>query len=91
MRTQTTYPCVTSVEALSDKRLRVTFATGDVKIYDCKALLHEEVFRPLEADALFRRVRTDHHGYGVIWNDEIDLAESELWLHGKSAGAELDQ
>ncbi len=84
MSTQTAYPQVSAVEALTDKRLRVTFATGEVKIYDCRPLLNEEIFRPLQDDKIFRRVRADAHGYGVIWNDEIDLAESELWLNGKS-------
>jgi len=23
--------------------------------------------------------------YGVIWNDDVDLAESELWLNGRAA------
>jgi len=24
----------------------------------------------------------DPHGYAVVWNDDIDLAESEIWLKG---------
>lgn len=24
-------------------------------------------------------------GYGVVWNDDINLAEAELWLNGKPA------
>jgi len=85
MSTQTTYPRVSSVEALSQKQLRVTFETGEVKIYDCKPLLEDEALRPLQDEALFQRVHMDGHGYGVIWNDDVDLAESELWLNGKAA------
>jgi hypothetical protein len=84
MSTQTTYPRVSSVKPLSGKRLLVTFANGVKKIYACSALLAEEVFAPLKDDALFRCVRADPHGYGVMWNDEIDLAESELWINGKN-------
>jgi hypothetical protein len=39
----------------------------------------------LTADVLFRCVKTDHGGYGISWNDEIDLSELELWLHGVPA------
>jgi len=39
----------------------------------------------LQNDAMFREVHADTHGYGVIWNDEIDLAESEIWINGKAA------
>jgi len=55
-----------------------------VRIYDCNPLLREASFRVLENEAFFRAVRADDHGYGVVWDDKVDLAESELWLHGKT-------
>jgi hypothetical protein len=79
-----TYPKVQSVEALRGKSLKVTFVNGEVRIYDCNPLLSEPPFRLLENEAFFRAVRADDHGYGVVWDDEVDLAESELWLHGKT-------
>ena len=27
----------------------------------------------------------DKHGYGIVWNDELDLSESELWINGLPA------
>jgi hypothetical protein len=24
----------------------------------------------------------DKHGYGIVWNDELDLSESEFWING---------
>jgi hypothetical protein len=77
-----TYPKVVHVQPISGKRLRVVFSDGSVKIYDCAPLLDEPGFRPLRDEAFFRNVRLDAHGFGVIWNDDIDLAESELWLQG---------
>ena len=53
------------------------------KEYDCRPLLQSEALRPLQDDALFRCAHADPHGYGVVWNDEIDLVESEIWLHGR--------
>ncbi len=76
------YPQVEAVKPLEDKCLLVVFSNGVEKVYDCKSLLENEIFRPLTDDVLFRCVKTDHGGYGIIWNDEIDLSESELWLHG---------
>ena len=85
MPTQTTYPRISAVKPLSGKRLLVTFATGERKIYDCTPLLKEDVFRPLQDENLFRQARADQDGYGVIWNDDIDLAEAELWRNGQPA------
>lgn len=85
MKPQISYPRVTAVKPLPEKRLLVTFSTGETKVYDCKSLLEEEVFRPLKDQALFQCAHADRHGYGVIWNDEIDLSESDLWLNGKPA------
>ena len=89
MQTQVTYPRVTSVKPLADKRLLVVFTTGERRLYDCKPLLAEEAFAPLADESLFQRVRPDGHGYGVVWNDEIDLAESEVWINGVIAEADL--
>jgi len=76
------YPKIKAVTPLSDKRLRVTFVTGDIKVYDCSPLLAEETFGPLEDEVFFRNVYADRTGYGIVWTDNIDLSEAELWLHG---------
>ena len=83
--TITTYPKIRNVIPRPDKTLLVTFDNGCKRIYDCKPLLDKEVFSPLQEEAFFRCAHADSHGYGVVWNDEIDLAESEIWLNGKHA------
>ena len=80
-----TYPKILDVESKNSKRLLVTFNNGIKKIYDCKPLLDDEVFKPLIDDVLFHSVKADKNGYGVIWNDELDLSESELWINGLPA------
>ncbi len=80
----TTYPKVKSVTTLAGKQLLVTFITGDTKIYDCSPLLKEAPFYPLKEDAFFKNVHVDQTGYGVVWNDNIDLSEAELWINGKA-------
>jgi hypothetical protein len=77
-----TYPRVSAVEPLVEKRLLVTFSNGVKKVYDCRPLLREDGFAVLRDEAVFRCVSADPHGYGVLWDDETDLAESELWLNG---------
>jgi hypothetical protein len=81
------FPKVKSVEALSGKRLKITFDNGLVRYYDCNPLLDLPAFGVLKELAFFRTVRPDAHGYGVIWNDELDLAESELWINGTTERA----
>lgn len=82
MNMQVTYPRVRSVSALTGKRLLVVFATGDSRLYDCRPLLAGGQFARLADEALFQQARADDHGYGVVWDDALDLAESELWING---------
>ena len=35
------------------------------------------------ADGLFDRVRVDTGGYGISWNDDIDLSCDELYWNGR--------
>lgn len=81
---RTTFPRLKAVEPIERKKLRVTFVDNTIKIYDCTHLLDKEPFSLLRDEAFFRCVHVEPHGYAVVWNDQVDLAESELWLHGES-------
>ena len=74
-------PRITSVTAVGNTQLRVRFANGVEKTYDCQPLLARPQFRLLNTPAFFRAVRVDTGGYGVSWNDAIDLSEYELWTN----------
>ena len=76
------YPKIQSVAPLDDARLRVRFQNGVEKVYDCRPLLRRPEFFLLKTPAFFRAVRVDAGGYGVVWNDDLDLAEAELWTNG---------
>ena len=78
------YPKIKSVKVLPSKTLQVLFKSGDVRYYDCRPLLKEEPFTALQNDALFRAAKAEKNGYAVVWNDEIDLSESEIWIHGRT-------
>jgi len=89
MTTPRTYPKIRSVKPRHDKTLLVTFKNGGQKVNDCTPLLQNEAFRPLQDEAVFRCAHVDTHGYGVVWNDNIDLAESEIWLNGRTAEPDM--
>lgn len=75
-------PKIESVVPLEKKRLLVTFVGGVQKIYDCRNILNLERFQLLKQDAFFKAVTVDPGGYGISWNDEMDLSEYELWHNG---------
>ena len=41
-----------------------------------------DVFADLERTELFNLVYVDTGGYGVVWNENMDLACNELWENG---------
>lgn len=75
-------PRIKSVDPLGEKRLLVTFVNGIQKIYSCQEIIPLEQFRLLASDALFKSVVVDVGGYGVSWDDEMDLSEYELRTNG---------
>ncbi|MEO0249354.1 MAG: DUF2442 domain-containing protein [candidate division WOR-3 bacterium] len=70
------------VKPLQERRLLVTFANGVQKVYDCQWLLNLERFQLLKYEAFFKAVKVDLGGYGISWDDEMDLSEYELWHKG---------
>lgn len=76
------FPKIEAVTPLPGKTLLVRFVGGVVKVYDCRPLIEREPFSSLQNESFFRQVKVDVGGYGVSWNDCIDLSESELWLRG---------
>jgi len=74
---------VKSVQPLPDMVLRVEFIGGTVKSYDVKPLMEKwDTFMDLEQTGLFQLVRVDQGGYGIVWNEYIDLSCDELWENG---------
>ena len=71
------------VKSLPDMILLVWFAGGEIKQYDVKPLMTKwRSFSALKDEQLFRLVKIDAGGYGISWNDDIDLACNELWENG---------
>ena len=76
---------IAAVAPLDGFRLLVCFQSGERMLYDMKPLLHRvKDFSPLlSVPGLFRQAVVDPGGFGVSWNDEIDISGSELWANGQ--------
>ncbi|MEW6709567.1 MAG: DUF2442 domain-containing protein [Candidatus Riflebacteria bacterium] len=76
---------VKSVEPMPEFILFVTFENDIVKQYNVKPLIKK--FEPfqifLTTPTLFNCVRVDQGGYGIVWNDELDISCNELWNNGR--------
>ena len=83
---------VKSVNAIPNHKLRVQFAEGITKIYDVSPLFEKhKLFLPLKDNPeLFYSVETDQGGYGIIWNDDIDISCDELWENGMQVDTPFD-
>ncbi|WP_276758708.1 DUF2442 domain-containing protein [Clostridium phoceensis] len=78
---------IKTVSPLPDFRLLVSFAEGPSKTYEVSPLFQRvpALAALRDTPGLFQQVRVDPGGYGISWNDELDLDASELWAHGQPA------
>lgn len=75
-------PKILSVRPADEKTLIVKFRNGVEKIYDCKPLTEKyEAFKALKNEVFFQQVKVDSGGYGISWDDKVDLSEYELWTN----------
>ena len=82
---------VKSVFPLDDYKLLVQFCVGVTKVYDVKPLFEwKDVFKTLKENDLFYDVVVDVDGYGVSWNDNVDLSCDELWENGQEFKTPFD-
>lgn len=82
---------VKAVFPLEDYKLLVQFVSGVTKIYDVKPLFDwKDAFKKLKENDLFYGVYVGPAGYGIIWNDDVDLSCDELWENGKAIETPFD-
>lgn len=74
---------IKEVYPLPEMRLSVLFSDGTTKSYDASSLpMRLSAFEALRNDELFYSVEVDPGGYGIAWNDGLDLSCDELWENG---------
>ena len=75
---------IVSAVGKDDFSLEVEFMNGDVKKYDMDYMLVQfPQFQTLKDDPkLFHAVRVDAGGYGVSWDDDLDVDALTIWEDG---------
>ena len=63
--------------------IEVEFENKIKKEYDLKKVINKwKIFEQLEDKELFEKVKVDVGGYGISWNEDIDLSCEEIWENG---------
>ena len=75
-------PKVTSVRALANYRLHLTFTNGEQRIFDVSPYLDKGVFRQLRDSSRFEAAKVVVGS--VEWPGEIDLSYDTLYLDSVS-------
>jgi len=76
------YPRIHQTKAINDTTLVIEFTNQEVKRYDIRPLLETPMFSSLRQPAFFKNFKVEAGGYAIVWNEEIDLSEYELWKNG---------
>ncbi len=79
---------IVKVEVSEKYILVAIFQNGVEKKYDVRQLFSLiPQFQALDTSpGLFEKVRVDIGGYGIAWNDKLDLSAEEIWEHGINTG-----
>ncbi len=75
------FPRVTSVKAMPEYRLELTFTSGEVGIYDCRPLLSFGVFVEFRDEAYFRQARVVNGT--VAWPNGQDICPDTLYMDSR--------
>lgn len=72
------------IEPLSNYVLKIGFDDGLFKTFDLKSYsLENNRFRALlNSESLYKQVKIDVGGYGISWNNDLDLSAGGLYEHG---------
>ncbi|MBE6537232.1 MAG: DUF2442 domain-containing protein [Ruminococcaceae bacterium] len=83
---------IKSVSPLPEYKLSVQFSEGVTKIYDVKPLFERfSFFRELKKHPeIFAAATVDVGGYGIVWNDDLDISCDELWENGVQMNTPFD-
>lgn len=79
---------IASVKPMENSILLVVFQNGIEKKYDMRTLYPVfPQFKVFETDVnLFNHVQVDIGGYGISWDDNLDLDAEDIWEDGIETG-----
>lgn len=75
-------PKLKKVEPMDALKLRLSYETGEVKVFDVAPYATGPWFGELKNDAYFRTVQMIPGGIGVEWSNGQDIAPHELYEQG---------
>lgn len=82
---------IKNVTVLPEYKLSVQFCEGKTKIYDVSQLFSKiPEFKRLQDEKFFNKVCVDTGGYGIVWNDDLDLSCDEIWENGYQINTPFD-
>lgn len=75
---------IVSVKPSGELTFDAFFQGGECRRYDVRPLFDRwPAFRALrDVPGLFALVRVEAGGYGVAWNDNLDLESEDIWEFG---------
>jgi len=77
-------PTIISAKVIADRTLLIEFSDSEFKKYDVSNLLDKPMFAPLKNPSFFKDFKIEAGGYGLVWNEDIDISEYELCKNGVS-------
>lgn len=72
-------PRLEKVEPIAPLKLRLSYETGEIKIFDVAPYATGTWFGELKDDAYFKSVRVLPGGIGIEWRNGQDIAPHELY------------
>lgn len=72
-------PKLVKVEPMGHLKLRLTYETGEVKLFDVSPYANGSWFGELKNDSYFRTVKMLPGGIGIEWGNGQDIAPHELY------------
>ena len=83
---------ITSLATLPDYVLLVGFSSGEFKQFDLKSLMNK--YPPFAAlknvNGLYEQAKIDAGGYGIVWNDDLDISAEGIYEKGVACSAPDD-
>ena len=78
---------ITKINIQDNLIICATFADGEVVSFNVEELFEKyPVFRILKDKTIFDTIKLDGMGYGVYWNDDLDLSSDGIYNRGLHIG-----
>ena len=72
-------PRIIKIETMPDMKLKLSYETGEVKLFDVEPYAEGTCFSKLRDKSYFKTVRLLPGGTGIEWPDGQDIAPHELY------------